>query len=259
MFKITLEFGGKVVKDYDFTKSAITIGRELDNDIVIDNLGVSRHHCKVEEKPGDIHVLTDLGSNNGTFVAGKKVTTYNLNDGDKIALGKYTLVYHSPKQKAESQKERKPDLMDLPTMEIGAEDLKQPEGAAAPADPPKASGPMTMEMDADEMERMQAERASEVNAYLQFNIGQQTQNYPLQKSYHFIGSSSKADFKASGWRIMPRHTLLVRDAGGYSLVNLSPKKPTKLNGKAVDQQRLKNSDVITVGKNDFTYFIGKPK
>jgi pSer/pThr/pTyr-binding forkhead associated (FHA) protein len=253
MYRITVEFGGKVVKTYDFNKPAITIGRELDNDIVIDNLGVSRHHCKVEEKPGGVHVATDMGSNNGTFIRGQRIATFNLNHGDVISIGKYTLTYDNPKQAAEALKEHKPNIMDMPTMEMSAG------GKSGEAPKKQEVGPMTLQVDASDMERMQRERSTEVAAYLTFKVGAAPQQVPLQKSFMFIGKHDKADFKADGWRVMPRHAMLVRDAMGYTLVNLSSKKPTYLNDKAVDMQRLKNADVVKVGKFEFTFYVGKPK
>ena len=252
MIKLTLEFGGKTVKTYEFNKSAITVGRELDNDIVIDNLGISRHHCKVEEKPGGLHIVSDLGSNNGTFVRGEKITSYNLNNGDSINIGKYALIYINEEQAKEPDKSEGPDIMDLPTMEMEAKgDLMKSAGSAE-------IGPMTLQVDAAEMERMQRERASGIDAYISFNIAGKAQNVPLQKAFYFIGKGSKADFRAVGWGIAPRQALIIRDAGGYTLVNIGKKSATALNGKSIDQQRLQNSDSIKVGKNEFNYFVGKP-
>jgi len=252
MIKLTLEFGGKTVKSYEFNKSAITIGRELDNDIVIDNLGISRHHCKVEEKPGGLHTVSDLGSNNGTFMRGERITTYNLNNGDAINIGKYALIYKNEQQEQQPQSGTGPDIMDLPTMEMEARgDLQKAQSA------PEV-GPMTMQVDAAEMERMQRERASGVEAYISFNIGAQVQKVPLQKAFYFIGRGSKADFRTKGWGIAQRQSILVREATGYTLINTGKKSATILNGKRIDQQRLKNADSIKVGSNEFNYFVGKP-
>ncbi len=65
---------------------ARTIGRDEDNDIVIPSDHVSRHHARVE-RDGARWVLYDLGSKNGTFLNGCRVTTPRpLQQGDIVAL-----------------------------------------------------------------------------------------------------------------------------------------------------------------------------
>jgi DNA-binding transcriptional regulator YiaG len=72
-----------------------TIGRDEDNTIVINNTNVSRHHADVRwDRNG--YVLHDLGSKNGTYVNGERITSHLLRDGDVIALAglpSLTLVF----------------------------------------------------------------------------------------------------------------------------------------------------------------------
>ena len=55
-------------------KSKITIGRNSDNDVWLDNSVVSKIHATIESKGGNSYVLTDLGSLNGTFLNGKRIS-----------------------------------------------------------------------------------------------------------------------------------------------------------------------------------------
>jgi hypothetical protein len=64
----------------------IRIGRQSDNDLVIVDPGVSRHHAEVINTNGSC-TLRDLGSTNGTFVNGSVVGEHALRDGDRISLG----------------------------------------------------------------------------------------------------------------------------------------------------------------------------
>ena len=50
----------------------ITIGRESDNDVVVDNKLASRHHAMIQ-KIKDAYFLRDEGSTNGTFINGVKI------------------------------------------------------------------------------------------------------------------------------------------------------------------------------------------
>jgi pSer/pThr/pTyr-binding forkhead associated (FHA) protein len=62
------------------------IGRDPKADICIEDRNISRQHCSVAAVPGGVRVQ-DLGSTNGTFVGGKRVTTAVLKDGEKLQLG----------------------------------------------------------------------------------------------------------------------------------------------------------------------------
>lgn len=72
----------------------ITIGRETDNDIVVDNKLASRHHAVIQ-KIRDAYFLKDDDSTNGTFLNGMKIPAgkyVKLNAGDKITIGTMSLV-----------------------------------------------------------------------------------------------------------------------------------------------------------------------
>jgi hypothetical protein len=63
-----------------------TLGRALDNDIVIADNRVSRYHAEIAADPPG-HIVRDLGSTNGTSLAGRVVARDQLCDGDVISLG----------------------------------------------------------------------------------------------------------------------------------------------------------------------------
>ncbi len=62
------------------------IGRDTDNDIVVDDLLASRHHAELHSTT-DGFVLVDVGSRNGTFVNGQPVQRIPLNEFDLVAIG----------------------------------------------------------------------------------------------------------------------------------------------------------------------------
>ncbi|MDP9354024.1 MAG: DUF3662 domain-containing protein [Chloroflexota bacterium] len=72
--------------DVTIRKTTTTVGRALDNDIVVESGDVSRHHAKLEYSNAQLRV-TDLDSTNGTRVNGKAVRTHPLTLGDEITFG----------------------------------------------------------------------------------------------------------------------------------------------------------------------------
>ncbi|CAM4089819.1 FHA domain-containing protein [Treponema peruense] len=72
----------------------ITIGRETDNNIVIDSKLASRHHCVIQ-KIRDAYFLKDENSTNGTFLNGRRIPSdkyVRLNPGDKLTIGSSNLI-----------------------------------------------------------------------------------------------------------------------------------------------------------------------
>jgi hypothetical protein len=70
----------------------VTIGRGLNNDIILEDTRVSRHHAQLRYRARRFWV-TDLGSTNGTYVNGEQVEEQALRDGDLLSLGGLELTY----------------------------------------------------------------------------------------------------------------------------------------------------------------------
>ena len=69
---------------------AIRIGRTPDNDLVVSDLDLSRHHAELRKSPAGSYEIIDLGSHNGTFVNGKRVSRAALTDQDTVSIGHST-------------------------------------------------------------------------------------------------------------------------------------------------------------------------
>lgn len=73
--------------------SRVSIGRALDNDIVIGDASVSRHHAAIEANGAGYRVV-DLDSQNGSFVNGQRIAEAPLTDGAAVRFGDVTYVFH---------------------------------------------------------------------------------------------------------------------------------------------------------------------
>jgi pSer/pThr/pTyr-binding forkhead associated (FHA) protein len=68
----------------------IRIGRAPDNDLVLADDRISRHHARIQGR-GGVLVLTDLDSTNGSFVNGRRAQEVVLGDGDRLQFGRTVL------------------------------------------------------------------------------------------------------------------------------------------------------------------------
>lgn len=77
---------------YLLTGSVTIIGRGSTCDIVVDDTGVSRQHLELRVTPAGV-IATDLGSTNGTFVEGHRITAATLVDGNTITIGRTHIMF----------------------------------------------------------------------------------------------------------------------------------------------------------------------
>jgi two-component system NtrC family sensor kinase len=82
-------------KTFDINGSSLVIGRDPSCDVPLRDPGISRHHARLELR-GDHYVLKDLGSANGTYVNGMRVSESSLQAGDQIRLGNSVLAMGGP-------------------------------------------------------------------------------------------------------------------------------------------------------------------
>jgi adenylate cyclase len=114
-------------KNYDLKPGANSIGRTAENSVVIPDRSLSREHARIEVGPSGV-VLEDLGSKNGTFVDGKRVTKCTLGESHTIKFGEVTARYmlrptqpvsaSTPLQKPQLTRDIGTDIIRVPISEI---------------------------------------------------------------------------------------------------------------------------------------------
>ena len=77
--------------------SAITVlGRDNTADVILDDPGISRRHTEIRVTSDGPHLVAsirDLGSTNGTYVNGERITSQRLADGDRVNVGRTALTF----------------------------------------------------------------------------------------------------------------------------------------------------------------------
>ena len=83
-------------REHPLTGETITIGRAVQNDVVITSKRVSREHARVRREGWRV-LLEDLNSTNGVFLNDERVLApAALHDGDRVKIGDVVFTFHDP-------------------------------------------------------------------------------------------------------------------------------------------------------------------
>jgi hypothetical protein len=90
-YALVVEKGPRAGLTFVLQPGSTTVGRHPDSDIFLDDVTVSRHHCRFSMGPESLDV-EDAGSTNGTYVNGERVDQSVLVPGDEVLIGRFHLI-----------------------------------------------------------------------------------------------------------------------------------------------------------------------
>jgi pilus assembly protein CpaF len=91
MVNLSLTEKGGSTNELSFDKDEVTVGRVRGNDIVLPKGNVSKHHCRLSVRGGEI-LVEDLRSTNGTYVNGRKIAEPTpVSQTDKVFVGDFII------------------------------------------------------------------------------------------------------------------------------------------------------------------------
>lgn len=88
---LVVERGPRAGMTFVLANGVTTVGRHPDSDIFLDDVTVSRHHCRFSASGEGLHV-EDSGSTNGTYVNDARVDSAPLLPGDEVLIGRFHLL-----------------------------------------------------------------------------------------------------------------------------------------------------------------------
>ena len=91
LLKIRVSLKGRPIKSYTFSQDVVTVGRNPEADIFLDNPGISRDHLKLEMTTRGFYAAEDLGSANGTILNDEQIKREYLMNNDVLRIGKFSL------------------------------------------------------------------------------------------------------------------------------------------------------------------------
>lgn len=230
MAEIIVMFDEKVIERVVTEKKRISIGRTNDNDIVLENRGVSRKHAMIEFN-NNAAVIMDNESLNGTFVNNRKISEEVLRDEDIITIGKYSLVYHNEAKASEDGMASMDGTMVLNT--------KKQKNL----------------LENDRIERQIVAKFG--GSVLIGEENTEFAEYKLDREVTTIGKAKFVHVRAKGFMLAGIQAKVVKENEGFYLANLGKSGKTKVNGEPTDRCVLKNGDLIQVGKSTFKFVEGE--
>ncbi|MDR0306183.1 MAG: FHA domain-containing protein [Chitinispirillales bacterium] len=239
MTRYSVYYDGELVKIYELDEPVIFIGRLPENTIPISNMGISRRHVKIELDVDYTYILSDLNSLNGTTINGEKVKKAILRHGDKIAIGKYIIIYEDDRGGLLKQPPQ--------TQEVTPETIA---GTAVPAGG-MMKNTVTQPTITDKYAPDESE--FEVQSCAVFIETSRHIVYKLDHDYLTIGSDDEDDIFTDGFMVSKSFAVIEKIDGNFYISAQKLMSKIKVNGKAIKKHRLEHRDRIEIGSNTFRF------
>lgn len=228
MTKLILKFKDRVIKEFEVAEDPINIGRDQVNDIVIDNIGISRNHAKIELQ-GKKYVLTDLNSTNGTFVNKKKIKQTILKDKDEIIIGKHMIFFISE----EDQPKEKSNFENFESTVI-LNTAQQRELLAK--------------------QQKKSRTFSDKHAKLIVIDSSKRKEYKLTKEVTVIGKSPTSDVEIKGFLVPQMAATIKKEGNSYYITGYGGWINVNVNGKVAGKSwKLYPNDIIKIRKVEIIF------
>jgi len=238
---ISLFFKEKILANYQISKGdTLLVGRNKINDIVVDNLAVSAQHAKIESD-GNGFVYVDLQSENGSFVRDQIVTSYWLNDGDTITIGKHKLKFLNPKINKQIEKQsaaiNKTMQMDTKRYRELMEKNKQ-------------------KIDDDNLSNKNIDKEHSRPLCVLSFLSERKADLELNAKSVRIGKDPQSDILIKGFAVGKTSAVINKLPAGWHISYVGGVSKPRLNNKTIKKSiKLNNFDIISIGSTKFQFLI----
>lgn len=151
----------------------VSIGREEDNDIQLNDDRVSRFHAKLQDHGGRV-ILTDLDSTNGTRVNGHPIQMRVMQHGDIIGVGRCVVLFHQTQQEeplTDLDDPRRTTQERLPDQEEDELEIEFTEGAQGLGSEPGVLFPQGRPVVPETLSALQRVQLSDLLSYIHEQVG----------------------------------------------------------------------------------------
>lgn len=223
---------------------SVTLGRLPENDLVLDDVNVSRHHCRISPA-GDGWVISDLGSTNGILINEIRVSEKRLEPGDEMMIRPFIIA-----------------VMSLPEPDVGEHTVVADPHELTDAGDRTIAGPLPDAVTPAADDEPDGETI--VRGIVQPRNFVLIQEGPLAgvsipfTSHLSIGRDEGADVSLADPGVSRQHAILEEERGRWRVRNLNPQNKTLVNGKPVTKGILRDGDIIEVGSTKLKLKLESP-
>jgi pSer/pThr/pTyr-binding forkhead associated (FHA) protein len=247
---VALRFKEREIGRWEIDRPRLRIGRTPDNDIVIDNLAVSRLHALIEEEKGG-YFVRDCDSLNGTEVNGAKITRRKLEDGDEITIGKHTILFRVQGGHAVAEPETMAGFDQTMIFQRSAASMAAgtPPAPSHPAPPHHTPAPPAGQQHTATMDAVDAKRAPRLVVRTEYG----DRVIEIEDEGVTIGKDQDADVHVDGMFVAGRHVEITRENGRTMLRRVGGLRPVRVGGRTVKEIELKDNDEIQIASESFVF------
>ncbi|MDX2272339.1 MAG: SpoIIE family protein phosphatase [Cyanobacteriota bacterium] len=207
----------------------VTIGRALNNQLVLDAPEVSRYHARLVWEQNQ-YLITDLHSKTGTQVNKVRIApgqALSLTDQDIISIGSFNLCFHN----------------DLLTEDLESTEMILDPGATNVAN---NIGYQTIQLNDEPLSALRVTTPQDVH------------NFPLKGIVITVGRDPACDISIDLPIVSARHAQIQRTEEGYEIIDLDSANGLLYQGQRIKQKSLQNGDIFQIGPAVTLTFLVDP-
>ena len=217
-------------------RMVVTIGREEDNEVWLDDDTASRYHAELAWDQGQIYI-TDRDSLNGVVLNGRRIRgTMVVGPGDQIEIGAHRFVFEKAEPPAILTEQSDPlmrhvggSIIRHSSFMLNDESLAPAGSEALPTTPPPQS-------------------ATPSSAFIIRNGEMAGRSFLVDRAVLSIGCGFESDVIINDASISSRHAQVLRQADGDYVQDLAGSTGTKVNDELLNAPRLlQQSDIVCLG------------
>ncbi len=232
--EIVVTSPGQPIRRLSFDVGVVLhLGRAMDNDVVLCDIGVSRRHARLLVEADGVF-LEDMGSGNGTYFRGERIRRLTVNNGDEVLVEPFTLRFvlvPSQPSSGDGLTGSLEDVDDEDTVEV----MVQPQSSEAKT-------------------AAQIAQDSQPRARLVTLVGHRlAPGYPVRPDGLSIGRSDSQDIILFDPSASRSHARLSHVGPDIWLQDDGSGNGTFVNGSRVREQCLRHGDRIRVGSTEFRF------
>lgn len=238
MIELIVAREGREVNRYFLPQGITTLGRADDNEIILDDVCVSRRHAQIRVEGVKV-LIEDLGSGNGTFCGETRIARKELAHGDEIIIEPFALTLRkdSTGDAATNNSKRTP-AKTVPPREMP--DIGPPDSLMEPTDSRASEG-------------TSGGKASPLRGPHLETVRGTGGRYPLERGEVRIGRAEDQDIVLKDPSASRGHAIISVRNSRYLLRDNSSANGTFVNGKQVFEHSLRPGDVILIGNTELQF------